>query len=307
MFVFFFSMKIYGNRGNNIYFRASDRDTKADVPINDDKISSNDTVSHPDEYDLPYHNIYSERGRTDYRYGADINKTDVKSKQIEYDSIFSLPIKNIASIEGTKNSYKGPTLVTANQQCLNTIKKTGVETIVDLVGYYDYGNKVKNAGFDFYEFNMKIFIDSAAVESLRDHQKNSKLLFKSLVDVGIDIDVDDCLKRSEKKFYENTRDGINQFVDFINIMQKDNVYVGDEYGTQDADFALYLNDAFNPKRQDLPLNIPTLPMLNSMFNIYYNLTPEDKQKMGWTKETGESFFNRMTNRQMELFSQGNYT
>ena len=63
-----------------------------------------------------------------------------------------------------------------------------------------------------------------------------------------------------------------------------------------------LNDVFNPDRQDVPLEIPTIPMLNSMFNLYCNLTPEDKERMGWTKEIDGNFIDRMTDREIELMS-----
>ena len=96
-----------------------------------------------------------------------------------------------------------------------------------------------------------------------------------------------------KSFDKYSRKSVERFVKFIETVQKDYFYIGCEYGTFKTDEFLLLNDIFNPKAK--PKSIPTgdLFKLDMMTNLYEKLTPEDKQRMKWTKEYDQKVLKRI--------------
>ena len=76
-------------------------------------------------------------------------------------------------------------------------------------------------------------------------------------------------------------------------MQKDNVYLGCACGTYRTDLAVLLNSLFNPKANyncNFPINKEHLKPIENLFN---NLTPNDKLKLGWTKDYEKIFISKL--------------
>lgn len=285
-------------KSSNVYFKSNPT-----VPPNQEQsgvsaYENGKNKVNPDK-SASFHSIYDEANTEANHFGNIINQP-AESSNVEYKDIFSLPLKGVKKIDGYENSYSGQTLVTAKAKCLDTIKNTGIKTVIDLDDYYGYEQKIEDAGLNYFKFNTKDFMRSTAVSSFRDNKRDQERLFNAIKDMGINVDVDGYLKHYEENFRSNTRKDINNFVEFINTMQQDNVYVGEDISEQYTDVALLLNDAFNPKRQDKPLDFHIKPLLNTVFNLYYNMTPEDKAKMGWTKETDCIFMDRMVDKQIEF-------
>ena len=151
-------------------------------------------------------------------------------------------------IEGT-TIYRGQTLV--DKPCyLYDLKKKGIEMVIDLVDYGDsYRNAVKDADLKYYKYNI--------------YEKWWN-----------------CYDFSSRKY-------IKEFVKFLKKMQEGNIYIGCQYGANDTDIALMLNDFFNPLLED---KCPTTIMPNDsdfpikLNSIYDALKKSDKKKLGWTKE-----------------------
>jgi hypothetical protein len=70
-------------------------------------------------------------------------------------------------------------------------------------------------------------------------------------------------------------------------MQNGNIYIGCQYGANDTDIALILNNFFNPLLEDkcpttIPPNDSDFPIkLNSIYDAFKK---SDKKELGWTKE-----------------------
>ena len=304
MFVYLYNMQINYFKGNN--FKSTTVVSPVEEEIDDPffAVCRNNLREHYYEQTMPYYRIYEdERKMTDYQFGNFIKSIAKTSGQTNENEILSLPLKNIRKIDGMENSYCGQTLCFTKNKYLETIKNAGVDTVVDLVGYLDYDTKVKNAGMNYHFFRIKDMYNSSACKSLKEHLNRNKRLLTEAKNEGIDIDIEEHLKHDKELFLSKTRDGVKEFVDFINVMKQDNIFIGCEYGTRDTDEALMWNDAFNPKCQDKPLKVDKMHLLSSMFNLYYNLLPEDKAKMGWTKETEYKFIDKMTNCQLRLWSE----
>ena len=300
--MYLYNMQINSFRGNNFNFKSV---FPVEEPIDDPFFADfrNELREHYYEKELPYHSIYEEQGRmTDYKFGNSVNSIEKTHKHVNKNEILSLPLNNVKRIDGFENSYRGQTLCFAKNKYLETIKNAGVDTVIDLVGYFDYDTKVNNAGLDYHLFKIKDMYSSPACKSLKDYLNKNKRLLVEAKSEGMDIDIDLYLKRDKELFLNKTRDDINKFVGFINVMSKDNLYIGCEYGTRETDEALMWNSAFNPKNQDKPLNVDKMGLLSNMYNLYYNLLPEDKINMGWTKDTESKFIDRMTDCQLKLWS-----
>ena len=296
-------MQICKNTINSFCFKSTSYN-KEDAPYSDCPKDNRSSMSdHYYNEKLPYQSIYEEEGRmTDYQFGNFINGLGKQPANPSYDNILSLPLRNIKQIPNTNNSYRGQTLVAAKNECLKTMKNSGIKTIIDIIGYQGYEEKVRNAGLDFYQFKTKNIWNSSACDSLKKYQKKQECFFNGMKEDGFDIDVEESLEYTKNKFLTATREPIEQIINFINIMQNDNIYISCEYGTHETDEALFINEAFNPKLADEAVTAPTVEIITKLFNIYYNLTPEDKERMGWTKETNDKFMDRLAERQIEIMS-----
>ena len=163
---------------------------------------------------------------------------------------------DIQKIEGT-NIYRGQTLV-EKPYYLYDIKNKGVKTVIDLVGYGpSYEEEVRKIGLDYYAYNI---FDNWWTK--------------------IDFDSND----------------IKKLVDFIKVVQKDNIYMGCQHGANDTDIAFILNDFFNPKLADkvkttIPVNDADFPLKLNM--LYEGFTKSQKKSLGWTKEFEQKLLKKL--------------
>lgn len=234
----------------------------------DDSVSQNrrnQIREHYQTYSMPYQNIYEKEGRLgEYALNNLIGELAKKPKVTDYKSIMNLPAYNIRPI--SPNSYRGSTLADAPERCLHTLKQSGIDTVIDLVGYWNYEEKVKDAGMNYLYFP---------------------------INQGVRHTVWDRAALQDNKNDIETREFIEDFINYIQTMQKGYVYIGCEFGKYQTDDALLLNNAFNPKAKR-PLNIYNAPFkLDLMRNLYNNLTEDDKKRMGWDKEFDENFLPRI--------------
>ena len=128
-------MKILQNRIAGLGFKSNT--VKSEHEYSEE--CRDDLKSFRDVLSVPYYSIYEKSGgNTDNQLEDLIGTLSKPNKTRSYDNIFSLPLKNVEKIDGTENSYRGQTLLTANKDCMDTIKKTGIKTVVDLVDYMGF-------------------------------------------------------------------------------------------------------------------------------------------------------------------------
>lgn len=161
---------------------------------------------------------------------------------------------------GNSSVYRGKTISEHPQEAFYNMRNSGIKSIVDLVGYGKvYEDKARRAGMDFLSFSI----------------------------------YDNWWNRTDFE----SRDFIDQFIKFIKKMQEGNIFIGCQFGSNDTDIALILNDFFNPKlegevKTKIPPNDVDFPVrLNT---IYETLTKADKETLGWTKEFEKRLIKRLT-------------
>ena len=178
------------------------------------------------------------------------------------------------------------------------LKKCGIERVIDLVGYTKYEHEAKAAGL---EYLSPVFgkcltgvWSEPAFQSLSEYLKDELRYCKP-----IDLKTDQkYISTLVSEFQKESRESVNDFINYINFLQKGCFYIGCEYGTDRTSDFLLLNDVFNPKAE---VTYPELKLrdyvayykVDYMYELYKKLTPEDKVKLGWTKEYEEEVLKRL--------------
>lgn len=161
---------------------------------------------------------------------------------------------------GNSSIYRGKTLSEHPQKAFYNLKKMGIKNIVDLVDYgKTYEEKTLKAGMDYFVFNI----------------------------------FDNWWDRTDFE----SREYIDKLVKFLKKMQEGNIFIGCQYGSNDTDVALILNEFFNPKlegqvKTTIPANDADFPVrLNTIYDAF---SKADKETLGWTKEFEMRLIKKLT-------------
>ena len=250
----------------NIKFRGNDDD----VIAYDDAISQERRQLIREDYEyqtMPYYSIYEKEPRLDeYQLKNMLNFYMNKPKRVDGDVMSELPLYNVHNISTSSryrpNNYRGSTLYDSPDWVFDKLKEAGIKTVIN---FGDYGNsykeKVERNGLNYFDFDMNYFLlESYVADAER-------------------------VKRKDR------------VVGFIQQMQKEYNYMGCECGTYKTDIAVYLNTLFNPQVKGYckiysPNAVGSVP--NIAADVYERLTPEDKEKMGWTPEFEDRVKNKLS-------------
>ena len=216
-----------------------------------------------------------------------VSKMASKPKETNYRSVVSMPVANVEAIN--ENSYRGASLVD-DLKCVKTLKKSGIERVVDLVGYEKYKNAVLKEGMEYLHPQLgswSNWFDEACF-----HTKESLFISRFWY-------ITDPKEKEKAKAdfeFEYPRDVAKtkaEIVNFIKFMQKDYLYIGCAYGTYQTDEALLVDYFLNPKTKVEVMPKASELDLVAIKNLYANLTPEDKKEMGWDEDFDKNFLKRV--------------
>ena len=229
-----------------------------------------------------------------------IAKTGMKPKAIVPVALYGMPydctrimvIADRYGIPVVEDAAEGFTLA-RNQRALKTIKDAGIERVIDLVGYYWYDKNAKEAGLEYYcpkfgRGQLGVWEEEAFVTKGEFIAKETMYYTPNELEKNKKY-----LENRVKAFEKHSRTSVERFVEYIEVMQKGYYYIGCEYGTYKTDDYLLLNTVFNPKSKEKFIPFGHMFKLDFMKNLYAKLTPEDKKRMGWTKEFDESVPKRL--------------
>ena len=203
--------------------------------------------------------------------------------------ICNLPLYNVKKIPYS-DSYRGSMPNKNHDKVVKQLKQAGIKRIIDLAGYYNLKQACEKEGIEYFNFNFPFDFDNSTLQ--RKCNVKNEIISKLRLDY---TDEEEILQKTNSRLCLWMLDKfqyIEQFVKFIQMMQKDNVYIGCECGTYKTDNALKLNEVFNPK-VNVPLNFDDDKDFIKFRNLYYNLSDKDKKQMGWDKEFDEHFLSRL--------------
>lgn len=286
---------------NVVSFQGSNRQDEPNSPQvlgYDDAVSKarrNYIREHYNSFTMPYYSIYEKEGRlepyelnklisslrgeklnqdslenviTKVRPKMEAGTVEIPKEKVNFELMKNTPLYNVDRIWSriTPNSYRGQSPF-ENPASLKLLKDAGIKMVVDLCGYTGFEDVVRKSGLDYFSFIVKEDFFMKDIFSTR---------------------TDSCAKLNNENF-------LNDFVKFIQTMQKDYVYIGCEYGKYKTDNALMVNKFFNPAFEDGKSYITNCNniYLDKLENLYNNLKPEHKTLMGWTKEFDSNFLPKL--------------
>ncbi len=211
----------------------------------------------------------------------------------------SLPLRNVKPIP-TVQSYRGSTPA-GNLAVLPTLKEAGIKKVVDLHGYDVLAEACEECALDYLFFRVTEEFEEQDVFLTREQFIRKMKPFYSIAGANPNA-VQEQLDRAVAKWDVNLKQFFAKFVDFIQTMQSENVYIGCEYGTSRTNNALMLNHFFNPKAQKTPNCITkhNFGLFQRLDTLYKNLSDLDKSQMGWTEEFDKNFLLRLKKVRAEL-------
>ncbi len=289
-------MKIYPIIQNRLTFKS--QEYKDDGILGyDDSISKQrrDNIREWQEiYYTPYQSLYKkECNLSEYDMQQLLGSLMQKPKVVDWNKVTGIDAYNVRSVDWTETCYRGSTLA-HKPRALQTLKEAGIERIIDLIGYYGFEKDVQDAGLEYY--TPKFGCGQLGIWDEDTFKEIDELIFKETrYYTPIDFEKNKKYLEQIAQTHEKlSKRSTERFVQYIEEMQKGYYYIGCEFGTYKTDDYMLLNTVFNPKSKntDIPIHTPMFK-LDFMKILHSKITPEQKQRMHWTKEFDESVAKRL--------------
>lgn len=207
-------------------------------------------------------------------YGLGTGRSNAYASSIE-----DVYIQNLQKLD--TSCYRGASL-SKNLQYIPLLVKSKVYNVIDLVGYYDLEHKCKEYNIDYLRYPVSadywanpIFRTDAELLT----EKKEKLAKLGLSKAEYDKEIS-LYKRDidyERKLF------MKNFLTLIDTINKNNFYIGCEFGEYRTPNILALNTYFNPHWKGKKTYPTSEFVYTKMKNMYLNLTAEDKIRLGFTK------------------------
>ena len=279
---------------------------------------------HFNETALPYYNNDLYNGRLEE---YELNKliASLCGQKINQDSCISIcesikhvkPILNNAKLQTSKNSidearleklnlfnfatvseklgvYRGQS-IQGNKNFLQQFKDAGIERIVDLAGYVELEENCSDFDIEYFYYpTTPYFFTKTTLFKTEEDIKSRYITQEEML--GNNGNQTSAFIEKMLECWRNTlKTDIDDFVKFIQMMQKGKLYIGCQFGSYTTDNALMLNANFNPLylRGQKYITLYNKRFTNRFINLYNNLTDEHKQLIGWTKEIDAFILKRL--------------
>ena len=244
------------------------------------------------EHYMPYQSIYETEGRkSDYEVERMISDLIRKPVKVNDEMVQSLNLYNLDFVGD--NSFRGAMIDAGELDKIGKLYEAGIRRIIHVSGGDNaLRNECKKLGIDYFAIDFDCMYRTP--KTIDDVKRNSVRMARDIL--GLDEKgINEWIENDIILWQKDTRDFIEEFIKYIQKMQKGNVYIGCGYGTYNTDEAIMFDYLFNPKmRHENGLNRFNKVLLEPAEKyLYHSLTERDKLKMGWTKEFEKIFFKRL--------------
>ena len=212
-----------------------------------------------------------------------------KNSEINYELLESAELDNFEPLYGN-NSIRASVDNLSKEQ-LEIIRQSGIKHIIDL---RNWGEPIKYDGIEVINFPILDINQNTAIKMTEDEYMEKQLELDRQMRIG-ELTSEELgrLKEGSKISYQQDRKELcDNFVRFIQTMQRENVLIGCEFGTKTTDYAIQLDYFFNPKA-DIMLFGKDKYFGIKMQRIYELLSDDDKKAMGWDEEFDKNFSKRL--------------
>ena len=215
-------------------------------------------------------------------------KSEDEDDSVDEELLDSAGFSNLRSLHGD-NSYAA-SLGDVEPEQIQTAKRAGIKQIVKLDGFQ--GEEICG-GIECLSFSLNNVFNGITCQNSEEEYIKKSLRKDSLYEFDYSEDKIPEYIENHKQEYKIEKEYFNEnFVKFIQTMQKGCVLIGCECGIGRTDYALCLDFFFNPKAEIRHFGC-TKKFGWTMVNIYKNLSDEDKKSMGWDEEFDKNFINRL--------------
>ena len=248
-------------------------------------------------YYMPYQSVYEKEGRlSEHDLNRLIGKFIKKQPIINNDILAKIELFNLEPLNNT-NSLRGAMIKGYELEKLPLLKSAGIRRIASLMKCPELEDECKKYNMEYLYFDIDK--KSPCMESKQAIASKSRLFWGNIANIKDKIILENKVMCDVNIWSDKSRKSIDQFIDFIKFMQKDNVYIGCACGTYRTDFAVMLNSLFNPAANyDYVSNV--IDELQAVENLFHNLTESDKLKMGWSKAFDSQFLHRLNKLKIAL-------
>ncbi len=196
-----------------------------------------------------------------------------------YRQFFPTEIRSIGN-----NSYRGETLAYTPQR-LDIMRDKGVKLIIDLVGLKiaDYQNTCQKHHLEYYYPQMFFnYYDNPAFKTPEEYNR--------VIDINRRYGID----TSNFDYEKNSRKFIEEFKQFVKILNKGNFYIGCNHGVEITNFVLLMNETFNAKWEGEYTAVMDAESQKMLKHFYEKLTPKDKADLGFTPEFEKNLLQKIS-------------
>lgn len=240
---------------------------------------------------MPYQSIYEKEGRmSEYQLRNLLAQFVRKPLVLNNEKLLKIGLYNLETL-GNTNSARGAMVKGYELEKLAMLKDAGIKRIASLMQCSELEETCKELGLEYLYFDLNS--NAPCMEDEHTIEQKSRSFWQNIANVKDEETLKLRINYDLEKWRQNSEKSIEKLVEFVRFMQKDNVYIGCACGTYRTDFAVLLNQLFNP------LANYTCEMSNSLFNtdpcknLFKNLTEVHKLKMGWSKSFEKQFLSRL--------------
>lgn len=223
----------------------------------------------------------------------DNSSRKVSSSVMSIDDVFVPNLQNIG-----EGSYRGASL-SRNTQYLDLLAKSGVKTVVDLVGFKKLQEACIEKGLNYYKYEVPydywlnpIFADDRELLTKRTLELSREGLTKPEFDAQIEY-YKNRIKLDRAEF-------MDKFIGLIDTLKGGSFYIGCDLGESRTPNLLAMNSYFNPEWHGDKI-LPTNEFVYGLMkNMYKNMTDVDKQRLGFTED-----YDKMLKKEFKIKKEGN--
>ena len=237
------------------------------------------------------------------QYAKYTKKSNPAFTAINDDLMKEVPLRNVYKVRD--NVYRGAS-PNWNLESLKYLKAAGVERIVDIAGYYSLVEGCKENGIEYTSYLIdEEEIHNPEIFFKRNIFRTKEEIVDEMRQVGASLRYSDeklasCIELHLQGWESSKRRAFKYLTDFIQNMQKENVYVCCQHGINRTDMVLMLNSILNPKQTDTQSGFYRYESFGNFKDflfyverLYNNLTRAEKERMGWNKAFDEQFISML--------------
>jgi len=245
-----------------------------------------------DKQFMPYQSIYEKEGRkSEFELKYLISDLVRKPVSVNNEKINKLGLSNLAC-EG-KTIYRGAMVECDKLEKVKKLHEAGIRRIIPIgSGFLSLQDECAKFGIEYLPIEFRR--EEKAFKNFNDVKKGAEKFARYIANFN-EEDVEKYMETDIRIWKKSSRIFIDNFTDYIQAMQKGNVYMGCEFGTYNTDTAVMFDYLFNPKmKHNTKISYYNKGFLNSAENLYHNLTDIDKLKMNWPKDFDKVFLERLS-------------